>query len=138
MKISAVVIVLLVFTSTLAGQQWRFDRAQVCFVRYGENGRINVLQSWIHISDYEVPIIGEQAICLYLEPGRHSLKITSTEPYDDSSKNTKACQSRSVSLQLKPGDDRTFAIRAANDGRSYSCGWNIAEEKQQIDKEKPH
>lgn len=86
---------------------------------------MNILQSWIHISDYDVPVIGGQAVCLYVLPGNEELSVTSTIPYDPNSTNTRACKSKILKLALVDHEDRTFTIEPATKGDSYACGWRI-------------
>jgi hypothetical protein len=117
--------VTLVCSLSMPAQSWRLDRARLCFVRYEDNGAMNVLQSWIRISDYDVPVIGGQAVCLYLETGSNELIITSTIPYDPRSRNAEACKSKPMKLELTPGEDRTFTIEPATKGDSYTCGWLV-------------
>jgi len=112
-------------TSVLA-QSWRDDRAKLCFVRPENNGAMNVLESWIRVADYNVPVIGGQSVCLFIEPGANELIVTSRYPYDPKSKDDEACKSRKLKLEVGPNMDRTLLICPATKGSSYSCGWRIA------------
>ena len=112
-------------SSSLAAQDWRDDRARLCFVRYEDNGEMNILQSWIRIEDYEVPVVGGQAVCLYVQPGSKDLVVTSTIPYDPNSTNTEACKSKALKFELTAGENRTFSISPASKGSVYKCGWHI-------------
>ena len=62
--------VMLVSSLSLAAQSWRDNRARLCLDRSENNGAINGLASWIRVEDYEMPIRGGQAACLYLRPGK--------------------------------------------------------------------
>jgi hypothetical protein len=117
---------ILLSSSSMAAQSWRDNRARLCFDRPEDNGGINVLQSWIRVEDYEVPLIGGQAACLYLQPDSYKVVVTSTVPYDPHSRNAEACKSKLLELELAPDEDRTFSIEPATskDG-SYTCGWLI-------------
>ena len=86
---------------------------------------MNILQSWIRIDDYDVPVIGGQAVCLYVLPGSQELIVTSAIPYDPHSRDTAACKSKPLKLELKADDDRTFTIDPATKGDSYACGWRV-------------
>jgi hypothetical protein len=119
------VCAMLLFSSTVTGQSWRDNRARLCFDRPEDNGAVNVLQSWIRIQEYEVPLIGGQAACLYLRPESSDLTITSTIPYDPHSRNAEACKSKPLKLELAPDEDRTFSIEPATNRDSYACGWRI-------------
>ncbi len=115
----------MVCSSSMAAQSWRDNRSQLCFVRYEDNGAMNTLQSLIRVPEYEVPVIGGQAVCLYVEPGREELMVTSTIPYDLHSTDANACKSRALTLELKAGRNRTFIVEPATKGSSYICGWGI-------------
>src|ERR1019366_9233918 len=56
---------ILICASSVVAQSWRLNRARLCFVREEDNGAMNTLQSWIRVADYDVPLIGGQAVCLY-------------------------------------------------------------------------
>jgi hypothetical protein len=86
---------------------------------------MNTLQSWIRVADYDVPIMGGQAVCLYVQPSSEELVVTSTVPYDPHSRNTKACKSKALKLELRADEDRTFRIEPAAKGASYTCGWRV-------------
>jgi len=78
----------------MAAQSWRDNRARLCFVGPEDNGAMNILQSWIRIDDYDVPVIGGQAVCLYVLPGSQELIVTSAIPYDPHSRDAAACKSK--------------------------------------------
>ena len=86
---------------------------------------MNILQSWIRIDDYDVPVIGGQAVCLYVLPGSQELIVTSAIPYDPHSRDTAACKSKPLKLELKADDDRTFTIEPVTKGSTYICGWRV-------------
>jgi hypothetical protein len=111
--------------SCMATQSWRDNRARLCFVRSEDNGAMNILQSWIRVADYDVPVIGGQAVCLYVHPGSEELIVTSTIPYDPNSRNTRACKSKALKLELAADEDRTFTIEPATNRDRYTCGWRI-------------
>jgi hypothetical protein len=116
---------ILACSSSVAAQSWRINRAKLCFVRYEDNGAMNILESWIRVADYAVPVIGDQAVCLYVEPGSNELIVTSTVPYDPDSTDAQACKSMPLKLELTPDENRTFTIEPATKGSSYICGWLI-------------
>lgn len=112
-------------STVLLAQSWRADNAQLCFVRPENNGSMNLLQSWVRISDYEVPLIGGQSACLFVHPGRANLNVTSTVPYRPESKDPEACKSKGLDLRLAAGEMRTFFVWPATKGSTYVCGWRI-------------
>jgi hypothetical protein len=117
--------VILSCSSFTAAQSWRGDRARLCFVREEDNGAINVLQSWIRIGGYEVPLRGGQAVCLYISSGATELNVTSTIPYEPRSQNTEACRSKTLKLELTPNEDETLKIDPATNRDGYTCGWRV-------------
>jgi hypothetical protein len=117
---------MLVCSSSMAAQSWRDNRARLCFDRGEDSGAINGLPSWIRIEDYEVPLSGGQAACIYLRPGGYELTVTSTIPYEPRSRNTKACASRALKVELVADEDRAFSIEPATSRNgSYACGWRV-------------
>lgn len=116
---------ILVSSSSMATQSWRDNRARLCFVRSEDNGAMNILQSWIRVADYDVPVIGGQAVCLYVQPGSEELIVTSTIPYDPNSRNTRACKSKALKLELTADEDRQFTIEPATNRDGYTCGWRM-------------
>ena len=117
----------LLYSSCVCAQSWRDDQARVCFIRPENNGAMNVLESWIRVADYNVPVLGGQAVCLYTLPGDSELTITSRLPYDLKSKDDEACKSQTLKLRLRGSDNRTFLICPATKGNAYTCGWRITE-----------
>jgi hypothetical protein len=116
---------ILIFFSSLVAQSWRLNRARICFVRGENNGAMNTLQSWIRVADYDVPVTGGQAVCLYVEAGSNELIVTSTIPYEPHSRNTEACKSKVLKLELTSDEDRAFNIDPAINRNGYTCGWQI-------------
>jgi hypothetical protein len=94
---------------------------------------MNVLESWIRVTDYNVPMIGGQAICLYVQPGNSELTVTSRYPYEPKSKNDEACKSRTLKLALSGNDTRTFQICPATKDNAYVCGWRILKPNEGCD-----
>ncbi len=125
MRSSLLCLCLLASSASLSAQSWRNDRAKVCFVRPEDNGAINILESWVRLADYSLPLIGGEAACVFVGPGSYDLLVTSTIPYEPESRNERACKSPVKKLQLAPNDNLTFAISPATKGSSYACGWRI-------------
>src|SRR5450755_2894818 len=113
----------LLCSTSVCAHTWRDDQARLCFVRPENNDAINVLESWIRIADYNTPVIGGQAVCLYVQPGDGELTVTSRTPYDFKAKNTSACTSKTLKFSLSGNDNRTFLICPATKSGSYGCGW---------------
>ena len=116
----------LLCSTSVCPQTWRDDQVRLCFVRPENNGAMNVLESWIRVADYNVPMIGGHAVCLYVESGKSELTVTSLYPYNPKSKDPEACKSETLKLSLSSGDNRTFLICPAIKGDHYTCGWRIA------------
>src|SRR5215469_7277679 len=107
-------VLVAVSSTVLLGQSWQGDRAQLCFDRDEDNGRMNIHESWIHVSpNYQVPLIGGQAVCVFVDPGSANVRVTSTIPYHPESRDREACKSRIIKLELAPNDYRVFAISPA-------------------------
>lgn len=118
---------LLCSSSLLAKSQqtWREDRAQLCFVRPENNGSMNILESWVRFSDYNVSLVGGQAVCIFVIPGSDDLRVTSTVPYQLESTDEEACKSPAIRLKLAPNEKRVFFIGPTDKDESYECGWRI-------------
>lgn len=125
-KLTVCLCLLLAGCVSLHAQSWRDDRARLCFVRPENNGVMNTLESWVRLVDYDLPLVGGQAVCLYVESGKSELRVTSRYPYDPKSKDDEACKSRTLQLSLNSNDNRTFMICPATKGDHYTCGWRIA------------
>jgi hypothetical protein len=117
----------LICSTSVFAQTWRDEQARLCFVRPENNGRMNTVESWIRVADYNVPVIGGQAVCLYAQPGDTELTVTSRDAYNPQSKNDEACKSRTLKFSMSGRDNRTFMICPATKGNAYACGWRIAE-----------
>lgn len=91
---------------------------------------MNVLQSWVRISDYEVPLIGGQSACLFVRSGNRRLIVTSTVPYRPESDDAEACRSKALDIQLADNERRVFFIWPETKGSAYVCGWRIEPVKQ--------
>jgi len=118
-------VLVAVSSTALLGQSWRGDRAQLCFDRPESNGRMNIHESWVHVSDYRVRLIGGQAACVFVEPGSTEVIVTSAIPYNPPSANQQACKSPVTKLDLAPRENRVFMIQPAVKGPTYVCGWRI-------------
>jgi hypothetical protein len=132
----AAVFTIALSSSTLLGQSWRLDRAKLCFDRAEDNGRMNIHESWVRVSDYKVRLIGGQAVCVFVEPGNAEVVVTSTIPYHPESKNDQACKSRVVKLELAPKENLTFVLEPASKGPTYVCGWRIQQIQTALNKSK--
>jgi len=86
---------------------------------------MNILESWVRLSDYRVPLVGGQAACVFVQIGRTDVVITSTIPFDPKSKNEEACKSQTMNLQLVANETRHFLISPATKGSTYVCGWRV-------------
>jgi hypothetical protein len=119
-------VLLVVSSAALLGQSWQDDRAQICFDRPENNGRMNIHESWVHVLDYRIRLIGGQAVCLFIQqPGSVEVVVTSTIPFKLPPANQQACKSKVVKLELKPREKREFMIWPASKGPSYVCGWRL-------------
>ena len=119
------IILLALLPMALLADSWRTDRAQLCFVRPENNGAINILNSWVRVSGYRLPLLGGQSACLFVAAGNTELVVTSTIPYNRASKDEEACKSRPMKLEVSPLDNRVFFIWPTANHDHYTCGWSI-------------
>jgi hypothetical protein len=112
---------------TVSAQSWRNDRAKLCFVRYEDNGAMNLLESWARVAEYRLPLIGGQAVCAYVEAGDTEVVVTSKYPYEPESTDEEACKSPVLKLHLSANESRLFFVDPASKGSAYICGWQIRE-----------
>jgi hypothetical protein len=126
MKTALLGLSLMLACSVSGAQSWRNNRARVCFDRPEDSGAMNGQPSWIRMDDYEVAISGGEAACLFFLPGSYELTVTSTVFLETHSKNTKACKSKTLTLQLAEDEDRAFSIEPATSRNGeWKCGWLI-------------
>lgn len=110
----------------IGADSWRNNRARVCFDRPEDSGAMNGQPSWIRIEDYEVAVSGGQAVCLYFLPGSYEVMVTSTIFLDPHSRNTKACKSNTVTVELTDNEDQAFSIEpATSKNGDWKCGWLV-------------
>jgi hypothetical protein len=102
-------------------------QGEVCFVRPENEGKMNIVESWIRISTYNVPVIGGQKICVFVDPGLTDLTVTSAQPYGDpqSDDDSDACTSRTVKVNVRRERRRVFFIFPRIHDSTYVCGWTI-------------
>ena len=98
----------LLSAGSASAQTWRDGQARLCFVRPENNGAMNILESWVRVADYNLPLIGGQSVCLYVDPGNSELTVTSLFPYRPNAKDDEACKSKTIKLTLGPSENRTF------------------------------
>jgi len=107
------------------GQRWpRWNdlSAQICVERPGDNGSLNIRPADILISDGPtLTLLGEQASCAYVRPGRYTLWAQSRDPYDPGSTNETAWKSISVSLSVGANEVSRFEVCRA--GAEYN--WKV-------------
>lgn len=86
---------------------------------------MNVIESWVRVEDYRVPLIGGEAACVFLDPGAHDVLVTSVSIATFKPANTRACKSPVLHLQLAVKEDRSFWIWPAKKGGEFVCGWRM-------------
>jgi hypothetical protein len=96
---------------------------------------MNIVESWVRVSDYNVPLVGGQAACIFLEGGSAEVIVTSTMPYEPT-KNEKACKSKVLKLELTPNENLVFAVWPASNDSGYMCGWHIHQVQPEKSKSK--
>ena len=120
--------------TSLSAQSWRADRAKLCFVRPENSGMINGLKSWIVVESYRVPLIGDEAACVFVGSGDVELVVTSTLPTEQDSRNDETCKSPAMKLHLRAKETRVFFVYPGTNKDEYACAWRI---EQAPDSSKP-
>ncbi len=128
MKQPSLLLTLVVaYAASLTAQSWRADRAKLCFVRPENSGMINGLISYIEVENYRLPLIGDEAACVFVDSRDIELVVTSTLPTEQDSPNEKACRSPTVKLHLGANDTRTFFVYPGTKDSEYTCAWRIVQ-----------
>ncbi len=120
--------------ASLCAQSWRADRAKLCFVRPENGGMINGLKSWINVENYHVPLIGDEAACVFVGSGDVELVVTSTLPTEQDSPKDETCKSPAMKLHLSAKETRVFFVYPGTNKDEYACAWRI---EQAPDSSKP-
>jgi hypothetical protein len=99
---------------------------------------MNVVESWVRVADYRVPLIGGEAACVFVDPGEYNVVITSVsiDPLKPNSKKTDACKSPVVQLRVEAKEDRVFSIWPATKRDEFVCGWRMESRNPAKDKRK--
>jgi hypothetical protein len=97
--------------------------AQLCFFRYEDNGRINIADVKVSLSNYQtVTVEGGQAGCFYLMPGAYSFSITSPDPYSGA-RGADTWASPRYKVALVKGERAVYQVFPNTRGASYVRGW---------------
>jgi hypothetical protein len=97
--------------------------SQICIERPENNGSLNIRDVNVIIDNkQDVPLIGGQAVCIYVGIGEHFVYAESYDPYDPHSKNPKAWTSNTVKFYLKKGQRAELEITG---GSKYQNKWYI-------------
>jgi len=99
---------------------------------------INGLKSWIEVENYRLPLIGDEAACVFVDSGDLELVVTSTLPTEQDSQNEKACKSPTVKLHLGANDTRTFFVYPGTKESEYTCAWRIVQAPASNNPLRPH
>jgi hypothetical protein len=123
-----IVAVLGVSAGQTGGQPWPKTlhlSAQICVERPGDNGALNIRLADVVIGDAGpiLSLMGEQAACAYVEPGRYSVHAQSRDPYDPASKNPAKWKSASLTVVATAGE-RVMLEVCGTGARGYS-NWKV-------------
>jgi hypothetical protein len=101
-------------------------RSQICIERPGDNGRLNIHQSEVVIEGGPIlMLIGEQAACAYVQPGRYRVWAQSIDPYDKQSTNHEAWKSAPV-IVTAPAEGRVELVVCGTGADSTYTNWKIS------------
>jgi hypothetical protein len=88
--------------------------AQMCFLRYEDNGTVNILEAKVALDNYQALVMmGGQAACVYLAPGTYSFSIQSPDPYHS---HQKQWRSPSYKVTLAKNDRVLYRVYPTGTG----------------------
>jgi hypothetical protein len=102
--------------------------AQVCVERIEDNGILNIRPAYVVLdSNYRILVLtGGEAACASVEPGRHSIRVESPDPYDPASNEKAAWKSQRLSFEVASGRRADFEMCGASGGQQGYSTWVIA------------
>lgn len=108
------------------------ERTQMCFHRDEDNGAMNIFGSQVVLTNASRPaarryvwLIGGETKCVSVEPGRWSVQVRSTKPYDPSARNVNQCQSNAFMVVARTRRKLSFYVAPRSRGPVYVCGWKL-------------
>ena len=97
--------------------------SELCFFRYEDNGRVNIADAKVSLSNYQTVIVeGGQAACFYLLPGTYSFSITSSDPYSGAG-GRQTWRSPTYKLAVGKGQGAIYEVYPNSKGAEYVPGW---------------
>ena len=104
--------------------RWSDLPCQICIERPEEQGILNIRETTIAIDGKQAFLmIGGQASCAYVAPGKHSIFASSYDPYDPNSKDPKAWLSNKMTIDLENVKRVELELRRAKDMKENQ--WEI-------------
>ena len=103
--------------------------SQVCIERLEDNGSLNVRPAYVRIdSVYQAfPIFGGEAKCVSIEPGSHTIRVVSLDPYDPHSQDMTAWASPTLRFAVAAGRRADFEMcGTAGAGSNGYSTWSVA------------
>ena len=102
--------------------------AQVCVERIEDNGILNIRPAYVVMdSNYRILVLtGGEAACASVEPGHHSIRVESPDPYDSDSTEKAAWKSQRLSFEVATGRRVDFEMCGASGGQQGYSTWVIA------------
>lgn len=97
--------------------------SELCFFRYEDNGRVNIADTKVHLSNYQTLIVeGGQAGCFYLMPGAYSFWVTSPDPSSGAG-GAQTWRSPRYKVGLSVGERAVYEKFPNARDATYTGGW---------------
>jgi hypothetical protein len=101
-------------------------KSQICIERPLAVGRLNVRAADVVIEGGPtLTLLGEQAACGYVQPGRYRVWVQSKDPFDRTSTNPQAWKSTPLVVTAPANDRAELEVCGAGPSSAYT-NWKIA------------
>jgi hypothetical protein len=101
-------------------------KAQICVERPGDTGRLNVRPADVVIeSGPIISLMGEQAVCAFVQPGQYRVWAQSRDPNNRQSTNPTAWKSKPIVVKAPANDRVELEVCGIGDATVYN-NWKIA------------
>jgi hypothetical protein len=95
--------------------------AQACFLRYEDNGVVNIATAQVTLDNQQAIVLaGGQAGCVYLRPGAYSFSIESAYPY---ARKGKTWQSPRYQFTISSEESIVYRVYPRTEKATYTGGW---------------
>lgn len=101
-------------------------KAQICVERPGDSGRLNIRPADVVIeSGPTLSLMGEQAACAFVQPGKYRVWAQSRDPNDKTSTDPRAWKSAPIVVSAPANDRVELEVCGIGDKTTYT-NWKIA------------